>query len=137
MCSWICILQRKDLDDFWHRKLTLKVKFWHKTFLILYPSLENSTTGIAITRKLQLTSHFFVHHFVVCSAHNSIRIRVFALVEFQVSFINQKPIRAWNLTRVLCMSYGTKIDGSKSEREFASVHWRPKTGHKSCKQLQL
>ena len=45
---------------------------------------------------------FFVHHSVVCSAHNSIRIRVFALVEFQVSFIKQKPIRAWNLTSVLC-----------------------------------
>ena len=59
--------------DIWHRKLTLKVKFWYfvsashystfqnlviwfecswflaKKFLILYPSLENSTTGIAIT----------------------------------------------------------------------------------------
>ena len=56
---------------FWRGKLTLKVKFWHfltiphytnsqtsmvlfdyswilKTLLILYPSLENSTTGIAI-----------------------------------------------------------------------------------------
>ena len=65
----------KDSDDFWQRKLTLKVQFWHfltpprytnsqnsiisfgyvdfqpKTFLILYPSLENSITGIAIKYK--------------------------------------------------------------------------------------
>ena len=62
----------EDSDDFWLGKLTLKVKlgtFWHlpitpilkiqwfhlttvnfypKTFLIFYPSIENSTTGIAI-----------------------------------------------------------------------------------------
>ena len=59
------------LDEFWHRKLTLKFKFWHVStrphyansknsiisfewicwfldnfFLILYPPLENSTTRI-------------------------------------------------------------------------------------------
>ena len=60
---------RMHLQRFWHKKLTLKVKFWHfllyfnfqnlvtsfeyswflaNIFLILYPSLENSTTGIAI-----------------------------------------------------------------------------------------
>ena len=62
----------KDSDDFWHRKLTLKVEFWHflipphysnsqnsiisfgyidfsaKIFLILYTSLENLTTRITI-----------------------------------------------------------------------------------------
>ena len=62
----------KDSNDFWHRKLTLKVKLWHiltpphytnsqnsiisfeyvdflaKLFPILYPPLENSTTRIAI-----------------------------------------------------------------------------------------
>ena len=31
----------KDSDDFWHRKLTLKVKFWHfatpPNYLFLYP----------------------------------------------------------------------------------------------------
>ena len=76
LCSWIHILQwktQKDSDDFWHRKLTLKVRFCHflialhysnlqnsmilfdyswfsvqENFLLLYPSLENSTTGIAI-----------------------------------------------------------------------------------------
>ena len=76
MCSLIDFLQwkkiQKDFNDFWHRKLTLNVKFWQvwhlsitlickiqwfhltkvdfepKTILILYPSLENSTTPIAI-----------------------------------------------------------------------------------------
>ena len=62
---------KKDSDNFQHRKLTLKVKFLHfltarhqsktqnsiisygyvdsfaKIFLILYPLLENSTTRIA------------------------------------------------------------------------------------------
>ena len=62
----------KDSEDFWHRKLTLKVKFWlfltpphytnsqnsiisfgyvdflAKIFPILYPPLENSTTRITI-----------------------------------------------------------------------------------------
>ena len=63
---------QKNPVYFWHRKLTLKVRFWHflttchsvnsqnkifsfedigfwpKTFLILYPSLENLTTHIII-----------------------------------------------------------------------------------------
>ena len=55
---------QKDLDDFWCRKLTLKVPitpilkiqwfhqtavdFLAKTFVILYTYLENSTTNIAI-----------------------------------------------------------------------------------------
>ena len=30
----------KDSDDFWHRKLTLKVKFWH--FLTNLPLVQNS-----------------------------------------------------------------------------------------------
>ena len=62
------IKKEKGSDNFWQRKLTLKVKFWHfykashrsnsqisafsfgyvdslaKIFLILYPPLENSTT---------------------------------------------------------------------------------------------
>ena len=59
----------KDNYKFWHRKLTLKVKFWHffdtsplnqfskfnnflwaKIFPILYPPLENSTTRITIRK---------------------------------------------------------------------------------------
>ena len=67
----------KGSNEFKHRNLTLKVKFWHfltaplliqnskfnnfvwlqlilsqKTLLILYPSLENITTGIAIRCKV-------------------------------------------------------------------------------------
>ena len=65
-------LMKKLRDDFWHTKLTLKVKFWHfltplhyinsqnsiisfgyvdfwaKILLILYPPLENSITRITI-----------------------------------------------------------------------------------------
>ena len=64
----------KDSDHFWHRKFTLKVKFWHfltpphytnsqnsiifpwvcwflGIFLILYARTWNSITGIAITCK--------------------------------------------------------------------------------------
>mgnify|MGYP007048593961 CR=1 FL=1 len=80
MCSCIDILQwkkniDKDSNNFWHWKLTLKVKFWHfltlfdtspltqflkfcnflqvcwflgKIFLILYPPFKNSTTRIVI-----------------------------------------------------------------------------------------
>ena len=54
---------QKDFEDFLHKKLTLKVKVWHfltppgdlqvfflaKYLLILYPSIENSTTSIAIS----------------------------------------------------------------------------------------
>ena len=82
MSSWIGIIQwkkiEKDSDDFWHRKLTLKVKFWlfltpphytnshnsiiffgyvdsyAKKILLLYPSLENSITCITIV----VTEHY-------------------------------------------------------------------------------
>jgi tricorn protease-like protein len=71
-CLFFNEKNEKDSEDFWHRKLTLKVKFWHfltpphhnnsqnsiisfryvdslaKIFLILYPRLKNSTTHIAI-----------------------------------------------------------------------------------------
>ena len=67
-------INQKDSDDFWRRKLTLKFSFgtfWHlpitpickiqwfpltavdletKNFLILYTSLENSTTGIDLMK---------------------------------------------------------------------------------------
>ena len=79
---------QKDSDDI---KITLKVKFWHfltpphytsvqnsiisfeyvdffqpKNFLILYPSFENSTTGIAIvcTKKLH-KKYLFLNFFLI------------------------------------------------------------------------
>ena len=66
LLNWYSSMKKnqKDSDDFWHRKLTLKVKFWHfltnlvisfyyswylaKNLFDFYPSLQNSTTGIAI-----------------------------------------------------------------------------------------
>ena len=81
LLNWYSSMKKKiekDSYDFWHGNLSLKVKFWHffdtsplhqfakfnafiwlqlifsqKTFLILYPSNENSTTGIAIDIILQ------------------------------------------------------------------------------------
>ena len=76
--NWYSSIKKKieeDSDDFWHRKLTLKVKFWHfltpshytnsqnliiffgyvdsiaKIFPISYPPLENSTIRITITAR--------------------------------------------------------------------------------------
>ena len=52
-------LRKSDFGTFWHLPITPigKIQWFHlttvdfmpKTFLILYISLENSTTGIAIT----------------------------------------------------------------------------------------
>ena len=73
--NWYYLMEKieKDSDDFWHRKLTLKVKFWHfstplhytnsqnsiisfgyvyfyaKIFKTLYPPLTNLTTCITTT----------------------------------------------------------------------------------------
>ena len=68
--------------NFWRRKFTWKVRFWHilttrhydnsqnniisfediyfwpKTFLILYPSVENSTTHITIMHRVKFTTSF-------------------------------------------------------------------------------
>ena len=45
MCSLIDILQwkknQKDSDDFWHRKLTLKVKFWYFLTAPHYSNFQN------------------------------------------------------------------------------------------------
>ena len=64
LLNWYSKKKKKNSDDFWHRKLTLIVKFWHGltpphytnsqnsvcwSFLILYPLLKNSTTLTAIT----------------------------------------------------------------------------------------
>ena len=65
-CSPRFVFFNSDLDDFWRKKITLEVKlpqfakfnyfiwlflvFSQKTFLILYPSIENSITRIAITQ---------------------------------------------------------------------------------------
>ena len=81
LLDWYSLMKKKiqkDSDNFWHRKLTLKIKFWHflknrhyskfknsinsfefvdfwaKTFLFLYPWLENSTTSTAITQTVVL-----------------------------------------------------------------------------------
>ena len=64
MCFYIALVFfnekkiEKDSDDFWHRKLTLKVKHWHLSFeyvnslaiifLIFYPRFKISWTLIAI-----------------------------------------------------------------------------------------
>ena len=85
ICSKIYILQElkneKDSDDFWDRKLSLKVKlrhlpitaphytnsqnsiisfgyvdFYAKNFLILYTPFENSTNRIAIMLAFALTT---------------------------------------------------------------------------------
>ena len=46
MCSSIDILRwkknQKDSDDFWHRKLTLKVKFWYCLTAPHYTNSQNS-----------------------------------------------------------------------------------------------
>ena len=45
MCSLIDILQwkkdQKDSDDFWHRKLTSKVKFWYFLTAPHYSNFQN------------------------------------------------------------------------------------------------
>ena len=45
MCSLINILQwkknQKYFDDFWHRKLTLKVKFWYFLTALHYSNFQN------------------------------------------------------------------------------------------------
>ena len=60
-------LENSDFGTFWHLSITPihKVQWFHlttvvflsKTFLILYPSLENSTTGIAISPTLMQILH--------------------------------------------------------------------------------
>ena len=50
MCSLIDILQwkkknQKDSDDFWHRKLTLKVKFWYFLTAPHYSNFQNLVTS--------------------------------------------------------------------------------------------
>ena len=93
LLNWYSSMKKteKYSNDFWHRKLNLKVKFWHfltpphctnsqnsiislsydgswaKNFLILYPPFENSTTRITIKCK------FYSHD------ESDIRKRVFEL----------------------------------------------------------
>ena len=80
-CSWIGIIQwkkEKDSDDFWHRKLTLKVKLWHfltarqnsKIFigyvdseaniLLMYPPFTNSTILTAILHMPPQQNHTII-----------------------------------------------------------------------------
>ena len=38
----------RDLDDFWHRKLTLKIKFWH----LLTPPQDTSSQNSVISYQM-------------------------------------------------------------------------------------
>ena len=67
MCSLIDILQwkknQKDSDDFWHRKLTLKVKFWYFLTAPHYSNFQNLVISFEYSWFLAKTLSNFVFVF--------------------------------------------------------------------------
>ena len=64
MCSLIDILQwkknQKDSDDFWHRKLTLKVKFWYFLTAPHYSNFQNLVISLKYSWFLAKNLSYFV-----------------------------------------------------------------------------
>ena len=115
LLNWYSSMKKeieKDSDDFWRRKLTLKVEFWHfltpphytnsqnsiisfgyvdfkaKIFPILYPPLENSTTRITITYIKDFENH-----------------RGYDFLNFSHSWLDlgNFPVPLLNIVNILCM----------------------------------